>query len=315
MSSDITDDYVAQILKREAERKDSNRFVANGLGSLLSNTRPRNRDAPKPNTRFLKHLVKDVDSHNAALLKKEAEESRARARARKLKDERNGGDERSRSPRKERRRKDERREREVYSARRVHERRSRGHDGTRKGERKVSRERDSKRVDDRKRLRREHDSSGKLDRQPDHERVVAADLDPLEDAIGPKPSMRSAARGRGAHRDSNIDARFDSKYDPAIDVALDDHEDDDDDWEMALETMRDRAKWRKSGAERLRAAGFTEEEVDKWEKGGTRGSNEEGDVESVKWNKKGEGREWDRGKVVEGGHVEVRSEWGRLKDT
>ena len=36
--------------------------------------------------------------------------------------------------------------------------------------------------------------------------------------------------------------------------------------------------------------------------------------EDVVWRKKGEGREWDRGKVVdEEGDVEVRADFGRLK--
>src|SRR5687768_5173539 len=33
---------------------------------------------PKPNTRFLRHIIKNTDSHNKALLAKEAAESRAR---------------------------------------------------------------------------------------------------------------------------------------------------------------------------------------------------------------------------------------------
>jgi len=44
--------------------------------------------APKPNTRFLRNLVRDADSHNSALISKEAEESRARLRRmRNLNDE------------------------------------------------------------------------------------------------------------------------------------------------------------------------------------------------------------------------------------
>lgn len=36
---------------------------------------------PKPNTRFLRNIIKDTDSHNAALLAKEAAESRARLKS------------------------------------------------------------------------------------------------------------------------------------------------------------------------------------------------------------------------------------------
>ena len=40
----------------------------------------------------------------------------------------------------------------------------------------------------------------------------------------------------------------------------------------------------------------------------------DGDEEDVRWAKKGEGREWDRGKVVdEDGNVAVQADWGRLK--
>lgn len=39
-------------------------------------SRPSNK--PKPNTRFLKHIIKDTDTHNRALLAKESAESRAR---------------------------------------------------------------------------------------------------------------------------------------------------------------------------------------------------------------------------------------------
>jgi hypothetical protein len=83
-----------------------------------------------------------------------------------------------------------------------------------------------------------------------------------------------------------------------------------DDWDQALEALRDRQRWKQQGADRLRAAGFTDEEVKKWEKGS------EKTEEDVRWAKKGEGREWDRGKVVdEDGQVDVRAEWGRLKGT
>ena len=72
----LTDDYVAELLKRDAaQKKNASAFIASGWGSLLS--RPRGK-APKPNTRFLKNIVRDADAHNAALRKKEQEDSRAR---------------------------------------------------------------------------------------------------------------------------------------------------------------------------------------------------------------------------------------------
>ena len=102
-----------------------------------------------------------------------------------------------------------------------------------------------------------------------------------------------------------MDTRFDSNYDPSVDVQPDPETEDD--WEQALEAMRDRVKWKQQGADRLRAAGFTDTEVKKWEKGDKK------DESDVTWAKKGEGREWDRGKVFDGvGTVELKAEWGRL---
>ena len=55
----------------------------------------------------------------------------------------------------------------------------------------------------------------------------------------------------------------------------------------------------------MRSAGFTEEEIAKWEKGGEKRE------EDLRWRGHGEGREWDRGKVIEvDGVVNVKPEWG-----
>ncbi|OCK83778.1 hypothetical protein K432DRAFT_379166 [Lepidopterella palustris CBS 459.81] len=136
--------------------------------------------------------------------------------------------------------------------------------------------------------------------------------DPLEAIIGPAPPLpepKVQPRGRGAFTASSaMDSHFSSTYDPATDVKYD--SDLEDDWDQALEALRDRQRWKQQGADRLRAAGFTDEEVKKWEKGG------EKTEQDVKWAKKGEGREWDRGKVVDDdGLVDVKAEWGRLKGT
>lgn len=66
-----------------------------------------------------------------------------------------------------------------------------------------------------------------------------------------------------------------------------------DDWDDAMEALRDRAKYRQQGADRLREAGFTEDQVQKWEKG------DEKTIDDVQWTKAGEKREWDRGKDVD----------------
>jgi len=140
----------------------------------------------------------------------------------------------------------------------------------------------------------------------------ASDSDPLEALIGPPPAPsppKVNSRGRGTFAStSGIDSHFSSHYDPSADVQPD-PDTVHDDWDMALEALRDRQKWQKQGAERLKAAGFSEEEVEKWERGGEKRE------EDVRWQGQGEGREWDRGKVVGKEGVETRAEWGRLKGT
>ncbi|KAH6671844.1 hypothetical protein B0J14DRAFT_81872 [Halenospora varia] len=137
------------------------------------------------------------------------------------------------------------------------------------------------------------------------------DSDPLNDIIGPRPppipEIRSRGRGTISHA-SGIDSRFSADYDPTADVQLD--PDEENDWDQALEALKDRQKWKQKGADRLRAAGFTDDDIKKWENGGEKRE------EDVKWAKKGEGREWDRGKVLdEDGVVSFDPAFGRLKDT
>lgn len=142
--------------------------------------------------------------------------------------------------------------------------------------------------------------------------------------------MPVRSRGRGAYksRASNIDAHFAPDYDPADDLPSDDDlvtslnkssrrpvaglMTADDDWDMALEAFRDRQRWKKKGEERLRAAGMNEETIDRWKKNAafTGATSNDETSENVRWAKQGEGREWDRGKVMdEDGHIDVRAEW------
>ena len=139
-----------------------------------------------------------------------------------------------------------------------------------------------------------------------------AESDPLDTIIGPAPPPRPPKvrpRGRGKFASpSAIDSHFFSNYDPTVDIHP--NSGSEDDWDQALEALRDRQRWKQQGADRLRSAGFTEEEVSKWETGGEKRE------EDVKWRGPGEGREWDRGKVVdEYGGVDTKPEWGRLKGT
>ncbi|KAL6874890.1 hypothetical protein J3F83DRAFT_729031 [Trichoderma novae-zelandiae] len=79
MSNDelLTDDYVAGLLAKEASDC-SIKYSAMGLDAFNAKNKPSN--VPKPNTRFLRNIIKDTDSHNKALLAKEAAESKARLR-------------------------------------------------------------------------------------------------------------------------------------------------------------------------------------------------------------------------------------------
>lgn len=119
-----------------------------------------------------------------------------------------------------------------------------------------------------------------------------ADSDPLDDLIGPAPPPKVLPRGRGGFKGSSgMDSRFSSDYDPKSDVQM--NEDTRDDWDDALEVLRDRARMKLQGADRLRQAGLAEDQVKKWDAGGER------TIDDVQWTKKGEKREWDRGKDVE----------------
>ena len=102
-----------------------------------------------------------------------------------------------------------------------------------------------------------------------------------------------------------MDARFSSTYNPSADVQL--QSEDEDEWGDALEVLRDRQRWKKQGADRLKAAGFTEQQVEKWENG------DEKTEDDVTWSKQGQ-REWDRGKTLNlDGEVDLKADWGRLK--
>lgn len=123
----------------------------------------------------------------------------------------------------------------------------------------------------------------------------------MEELVGPLPAKepdlpaRVRVRGRGAHKiasTSNIDAHFSPKYDPSLDVhPEEEHSDEREDWEMALEAVRDRQAWKKKHADRLREAGFNDDEIDKWEDPGR-----EKDARDVRWRSRGQVREWDIGK-------------------
>ena len=73
----VDDEYAAKLLAEDAT-KSSLRYAQQGLSALMPR-RPIGK-APKPNTRFLKAIVREADSHNSALRKKEALEASRRQR-------------------------------------------------------------------------------------------------------------------------------------------------------------------------------------------------------------------------------------------
>ncbi|KAI1212822.1 uncharacterized protein F4807DRAFT_414709 [Annulohypoxylon truncatum] len=149
--------------------------------------------------------------------------------------------------------------------------------------------------------RSEHQSSSSGD---------SSDSDSSEETIGPVPAKAPTVRrrGRGANAaTSGIDDRFAPDYDPREDVTpeSEDQRKEDDEWDHAVEAFRDRQKWNQQGAERLRSAGFTEEQVDKWKKGDQKNEAD------VQWTTAGGLREWDRGKVVnKDGTVSLKKDSG-----
>ncbi|KAL8810070.1 MAG: hypothetical protein Q9223_007830, partial [Gallowayella weberi] len=85
-SEALTDEFVAQILARDAKDRSikysTGRTPAETILEICSSdasARPTS-NAPKPNTRFLKNIIKETDNHNAALRAKEVADARLRLR-------------------------------------------------------------------------------------------------------------------------------------------------------------------------------------------------------------------------------------------
>lgn len=343
---ELDDDYVAQLLAQDA-KKTSQRYASQGLPAFLPTRRAAH--LPKPNTRFLSHIVREADSHNASLKRKEEHEAERRLKLLR---------EKGHEPLRKRRRADEsdvsRRNRmlgDIVSAaksissdrnrvsddkhvsrqdhgRATHREKDRKHrrsSRSRSRSRSPSYERNSHR-----RSRKSHRSRRSRTRSPDsdHGRDVRKDShlrsavaenskqsDPtislslqqrshtqVDDAISrsPLPSDTPVrVRGRGANaRRSGIDNHFAEDYDPSQDAFKDgDSSSDIEDWDLALEAMRDRAKYRQSQAARMREAGFEEKDISAWEKGFSNADAADKDIKAMKWSRQGEVREWDAGKV------------------
>lgn len=334
-ADDFNDDYVANLLAEDA-RKTSQKYSTQGLSAFLP--KRRSADAPKPNTRFLNNIVREADSHNAAL--KRREEMEAKRRLRELREENTRPRKRLRTAdtagsrwdgdrrgpvREDRLEADTALQRKNMNTLedRERDRLSTQCDGSRKHghhERNGRRERHPKST-----LRRDScsDSEHRKDRRESRTTLRRGDYerrrDPTDrnagratehsssdrygmvcDPSAPGADEPVCKRGRGAYKaSSGIEKRFAKDYDPLQDVSLDlDRDEDEQDWDLALEAMRDRAKWRQKQASRMREAGFDDKDISRWERGAFHGDHRERGAEDVRWTRKGEIREWDEGKAV-----------------
>lgn len=352
----MNDDYVISLLKKDADANQK-RYPSTGLGSLFSKRSRSN--APKPNTRFLRNVIRDTESHNVALKAREEEESKARFRDLQQ-EQRNGkrwrdeGDE-ERDSSSKRRRHEARPDRwasvlggrvkstneagrssaqhvtnDKREARDRKHHRPRSRTSTAEGHNRdvhnannvKSRKVPSKQKQNDNGQPSQHRSTSPptttnrsnttetLDTDANASDSDSTSLSPILGPLAPSPH-HSRGRGRGKpHPSSSINDHFAPHYNPQTDIPLCpslssandlNAANADDDWDLALEALRDRKKWQAQGAERLRAAGFTDEEIGSWRgrrwaqsAGGER--EKEKDVEDVRWRKQGEAREWDRGK-------------------
>lgn len=330
---EIDDDYVAQLLVEDA-RKTSQKYSRQGLSSFLSN---RQSAVPKPNMRFLNNIVRQADQHNSALKRKEEAESELRLRAlnqydlprkkrridedidhrrsRLFKDIADAAHSTSRS--RERKRSSSKKSNERHTRHPCHEQR----DSKPDREEEESRERRRRRKHTATSVDRSDDSNAENMAEPkkgerrtksrhrDEQRMrtgrklSSESSDPLEDFTSAYTSHpgEPQTRGRGSRgQRSNIDGHFSPNYDPNQDITIS-SDIEEDDWDMALEALRDRAKWKKNQSARLRSAGFNEQEISSWSHGAfekdERSLREETDT--IKWSQKGEVREWDAGKVLD----------------
>ncbi|CAA9965253.1 hypothetical protein PTMSG1_08612 [Pyrenophora teres f. maculata] len=348
MANNIEDDaYIADLLKQDA-KKAAKKYELVGIDAF--NPRRMNSRAPKPNKNFLRHIIRQTDSHNAALLAKEAEESRARLQ--KMNRERNGEGKSGQ---------DEGRltpvpahddSRETHSSKRRHHRddvekkillleRSAG-DRDHLTIERIGMKKRTKKVEGLERVNMK--SAKTVDTDTDHIREHVRDpnhrhrdlTDTIDDAntgtgVYVREAIQKAQGESGIHTKTprvpnaelprqhptqiplkpssgHCHPLMNLQYAPKAATDVRANSDVEDDWGDALEALRDRARWQQQGAERLKAAGFTNDQVKKWEKGDLQ--NEE----DVVWSRKGQAREWDRGKIVdEDGDIKLKADFGRLK--
>ena len=318
LEDDLNDDYVAKLLAADAKRT-SSKYATQGLSAFLPRQN-RAADAPKPNTRFLNNIVREADSHNAALKRKEELEARRRLRAlretveppakRRRVDE-SDGSKRSRmfkdilgAARPERSHKSNSDTHGDRARDRRHDRPDhRRSEADSRRPRSLSRSR-SPRKERRHRRRRSRESDHESDQvkqkshDSDRDELPAGGLDTVDSHDHARTQDSVQVRGRGANKHrSAMDDHFRKDYDPTQDVSLDsDGGKSDEDWDLALEAMRDRAAYKKNQLSRMREAGFSDQDISKWETNVLDTGGADGDVHAVRWKRKGEIRDWDAGK-------------------
>ncbi|PHH60888.1 hypothetical protein CDD81_1049 [Ophiocordyceps australis] len=372
MSNDefLTDDYVAGLLIEES--KDcSLKYSAMGMDAMISGKKPENM--PKPNTRFLRNVIKNTNAHNKALLAKEATQSHARFKNLEYTDEikrrklnlKTGdvrkrqlgqihaiiGDRRGTSDRvsnrdehwkhqrpndknielttgetQQSRRYDrlsheeivtkdcKRRQEEIAQLKRSQRHASEADDAAFESRRlrtasprisrKSRRSRSPNEECSKSRRRSRHHSRNRSQHRPTWSdqstssakasaTKVDSDFDPLEDFIGPVAPPKHRGRGRiGGALD--LDRRFSASYDPKADI--EDIVNIGEDWDDTVEAFRDRQKLRVCQEQRMRNAGFAEDQIEKMKGGWCMESRTEPDVI---WSKAGEVRAWDNGKILD----------------
>ena len=360
LAEDLSDANLARLLAADA-RSASQKYSTQGLSALIGG---RSSPKVKPNTRFLKNLVKNADTHNDRLKRKEDAERQEKLRkfeeqdAERMRsdrrDKRGGEDGREKKRRKlsegnskhrQESSKHRDRVREKHSRRKRRQRKNTSSGSSRSPSPSTTRTRDRaedrSKVEHRKRRKRRDHTASESDNDDDkkhrshykltrrrgstvgnlpkdeidksdvskrksHERQepdLASD-DPLDTLLDNKYLSQPRSR---------MDAHFSAHYDPKQDTNPDSG--DDSDWDRALNAMRDRSNFQRAQASRMLAAGFSDEQVKKWETTSSRPNNgETKDAKDLKWKAKGEEREWDKGKPLLGEHIVFSDSEDEIKD-
>jgi len=274
----LTDEYIVKLLEDDAiavSGRTVNSFFSSkyvyinlldNFNLIISNRPP--ADKPKPNTRFLQNIIQSTDSHNAYLLEKERRESKIRIDREKNKNKRRERDDRAIYSVRERfsnlesnnKQESDGRER-VEKKDRYEKQRERSRDYNRSSRRDRSRSPD-----------RQYTSSKSTKRERDVNEIKRDDSQSNNTSeMGPQVE-NNTKRGRGDMSSKKIDDHFKPNYDPSVDKRIPDMND-------MMEEYRNR--------QRIKSRQFSNQNTEM--------ETEEG---IVRWNKIGEDREWDRGKIL-----------------